>query len=127
MSIKIKFIISLTLFSALIFILGCLTFSLLLKNYFLPVFYLFVFYFMILTLAGRLVLFNTNLDNPGNFNIRYFTVRWIKVLLHFIFIVAYLINNRDNILAFILTFLACYLLYSLYDIYTLSFYLKKSK
>ena len=125
MSVKIKFFNSLILFSALVLLSGYILFSTLLKDYFLPVFYFFVFYFMLLTLSGRLFLINSNPDKPGDFNIRYFLVRWMKVIIHLIFIVVYLLTDRENIPAFIITFMTCYLIFSVFDIYTLSIYLKK--
>lgn len=125
MPVKTKFASSLIQFSAIVYLTGILLFSFPLREYFLPVFYILVFYFMLLTLAGRLVLENTSLRNPAGFNARYFLVRWAKVMLHLIFIIIYLLNDRDNILSFVLTFMACYILYSLFDAYTLSIYLKK--
>jgi hypothetical protein len=123
---KIKFFYSLIMFSALVFLMGYLLFSTLLKEYFLPVFYLLVFYFMLLTIAGRLVLIRGDRGIAGNFNVRYFFIRWMKVFCHLVFIIVYLFNDRENIPAFVLTFLGCYVLYSFFDVYTLSFYLKKS-
>ena len=125
MSVKIKFFYSLIVFSALMLLSGYILFSTLLKDYFLPVFYLFVFYFMLLTLSGRLFLINSNPDKPGDFTTRYFLVRWMKVIMHLLFIVVYLLTDRENIPAFIFTFLTCYILFSVFDIYTLSIYLKK--
>lgn len=125
MPVKTKFASSLIQFSAIVYLTGILLFSFPLREYFLPVFYILIFYFMLLTLAGRLVLENINLSNPAGFNARYFLVRWAKVMLHLIFIIIYLLNDRDNILSFVLTFMACYILYSLFDAYTLSIYLKK--
>ncbi len=125
MSVKIKFFYSLIIFSALMLLSGYLFFSTVLKDYFLPVFYLLVFYFMLLTLSGRLVLMKSNPDKPGDFNTRYFLVRWMKVIMHLLFIVGYLLTDRENIPAFIITFLSCYIIYSVFDISTLSIYLKK--
>lgn len=125
MSYNIKFIISVFLFSVLVFLTGFILFATVLSEYFLPVFYLLVLYFMLLTIAGRLILSKTNIQKPGEFNTRYLLIRWGKVLVHFTFIIIYLLYDKGNILSFILTFLACYILYSIFDIYTLSFYLKK--
>jgi hypothetical protein len=125
MPAKTKFASSLLLFSAIVYLSGIILFSFPLREYFLPVFYILVFYFMLLTLAGRLVMENTNVRSPAGFNTRYFLVRWVKVMLHLIFIIIYLLNDRDNILSFVLTFMTCYILYSIFDAYTLSIYLKK--
>ncbi len=125
MSIKTRFIISSLIFSALVFAAGVILFTTVLKSYFIPVFYYLVIYFLLLTLAGRFYLMKSKQKKPGDFNIRYFLVRWLKVLLHLIFIVIYIVNDRTGIPAFVLTFLALYVLYSIFDIYTLSFYLKK--
>jgi hypothetical protein len=125
MSFKIRFFQSLLMFSALVFLAGYLLFSTILKEFFAPVFYALIFYFMLLTLAGRLVLVKGDFEVPGNFNMRYFIVRWIKVFIHMIFIMVYLFIDRDNAPAFVLTFLAIYIIYSVFDVYTLSYYLKK--
>jgi hypothetical protein len=125
MSAKFKFLNSLLFYSALVFLTGYFIFSFFLREYFLPVFFVILFYFMLLTFAGRLILLSGSVEAPGKFNIRYFMVRWIKVFLHLMFIIIYLLIDRDNVFAFILTFLIIYILYSLFDIYTLSVYLKK--
>ncbi len=119
------FLKSLLLFSALIYLAGFIIFSTVLSDHYLPVFHLLVFYFTLLSIAGRLVIGKTNMQKPGEFNMRYFLVRWTKVLLHIAFIVVYLFINRENILAFVLTFMCGYILYSIFDVYSLNFYLKK--
>jgi hypothetical protein len=126
MSVKFRFFNSLILFSAVLCLVGYILFSTLLSDYFLPVYYFMVFYFTVLTFAGRLVVMKSNQDKPAGFNTRYFLVRWAKVILHLLFIIVYLLNDRDNILPFVLTFMTGYILYSVFDIYTLGFYLKKS-
>jgi hypothetical protein len=125
MSAKLRFINSLLLFSALVFLMGYVIFSFFLREYFLPVFFIILFYFILLTFAGRVIILSGSTEAPGNFNIRYFMVRWIKVLLHLTFIIIYLLIERENVFAFILTFMTIYILYSLFDIYTLGIYLKK--
>jgi hypothetical protein len=125
MSAKFKFFNSLLVFSALVFLMGYAIFSLFLREHFLPVFFVILFYFMLLTFAGRMIILNGTADESTRFNIRYFMVRWIKVLLHLTFIIIYLLIERDNAFAFVLTFMTFYILYSLFDIYTLGIYLKK--
>jgi hypothetical protein len=117
MSVNIKFFYSLIIFSALMLLSGYILFSTLLKDYFLPVFYLFIFYFMLLTLSGRLFLINSNPDKPGDFNTRYFLVRWMKVLLHLIFIVVYLLTTGKTFRRSFLPSLPA-IFYSLYSIST---------
>jgi hypothetical protein len=121
-----KFARSLILFSALIWITGVFLFSTVLSDYFLPVFYFMAFYFLLLTFTGRIIIFKSDMKKPGDFNARYFMVRWGKVMLHLIFMVGYLLNDRDNIFPFIVVFMTGYLLYFTFDVYTLNYYLKKS-
>lgn len=125
MSELYRFISSLLLFSAVVFILGFIFFSTILSDFFQPVFYLLLVYFIILSAGGRIILLKSNISKLRDFNMRYFLVRWAKVFFHMAFIIIYLFNFRDNVLAFILTFLACYILFSVFDIYTLNNYLKK--
>lgn len=122
---KIRFIYSVIVFTALVFLIGSILFSTILKDFFLPVFIVLVFYFMLQSIAGRLFLEKTDFRKPGSFTTRYFIVRWLKVLMHLIFIVIFLLADGSNVLAFILTFIVCYILFSVFDIYTLSFYIKK--
>jgi hypothetical protein len=121
-----KFARSLILFSALIWITGVFLFSTVLSDYFLPVFYFMAFYFLLLTFTGRIIIFKSDMKKTGDFNARYFVVRWGKVMLHLIFLVVYLLNDRDNIFPFIVVFMTGYFLYFVFDIYTLNYYLKKS-
>ena len=125
MSVKLKFFSSLVLFSAIFFLVGYLLFSTVLEEFFLPVFYLLLLYFFIITLAGSLVMLKNWQGALSNISIRYLILRWVKVFLHLIFIIIYLLNNRDNAPEFILTFLSVYIIYSVYDVYIMSFYMKK--
>ena len=84
-----------------------------------------ILYFMVLSIAGRFFLLKSKNNRPVDFNTRYFLVRWLKVLLHMVFIVVYILNDTENALAFVLTFMACYVLYSIFDINTLNAELKK--
>jgi uncharacterized membrane protein YfcA len=121
-----KFVRSLILFSAMIWVTGFVLFSTVLEDYFLPVFYFMAFYFLLLTLTGRIIIHKSDMKKTADFNARYFMVRWGKVMLHLIFLVAYLLQDRDNIFPFVIVFLTGYFLYSIFDIYTLNYYLKKS-
>ncbi len=125
MPVIVSFFRSLLLLTALIYLTGFFLFSTVLNDHFMTVFYFLGLYFMLLSIAGRLIMVKSDMKKPGSFNVRYFLVRWVKVMLHMAFIVIYIVNDRENILAFILVFLACYLVYSVYDIYTLNSYVKK--
>lgn len=120
-----RYPVTVTLFSVIVFLVGLFLFSTVLKSHFLPVFYLLVIYFLVLSLLGRLILLKSGDKRPGDFNTRYFLVRWSKVLLHMVIIVIYIVTDSKNLLAFVLTFLACYVIYSIFDIYTLNAELKK--
>ncbi len=119
------FLKSALLFSAIIYLTGFILFTTVLSDYYLPVFNLLIFYFLTLTVLGRLVVMSSDMNKPNDFNTRYFFVRWLKMLIHLAFIVVYLLLDRDNVFPFILVFLTCYLVYSVFDIYTLNVYLKK--
>jgi hypothetical protein len=119
------FLKSILLFSAAIWLTGFLLFTLLLRDHYLPVFNLLIIYFLTLSVVGRLVVANSDMSKSADFNNRYFFVRWLKMLLHLSFIIVYLLYNRENIFQFIIVFLTGYLLYSVFDIYTLNDYLKK--
>ncbi len=125
MLLRMRYLVAVTLFSVIVLLIGLLLFSTILKDHFLPVFYLLVLYFLVLSLLGRLILLKSGDKHAGKFNTRYFLVRWSKVMLHMIIIVIYIVHDSENALAFVLTFLACYVLYSVFDIYTLNAELKK--
>jgi hypothetical protein len=119
------FMKTLLLFSAFIYIVGLLLFSTLLNDYFIRVFYFLGVYFILLSIGGRMLIAKSDMKKKADFNARYFLARWLKMLLHIIIIILYLLNDRENILTFVLTFMVIYLLYSIFDIYTLNHYLKK--
>jgi hypothetical protein len=121
----ITFLKSILLFSAAIWLTGLLLFTLLLRDHYLPVFNFLIIYFLTLSVLGRMVVANSDMSKPADFNNRYFFVRWLKMLLHLAFIIVYLLYNRENIFPFIIVFLTGYLLYSIFDIYKLNEYLKK--
>jgi hypothetical protein len=119
------FLKSVLLFSAVIWLTGLLLFTTLLSDHYMPVFNLLLIYFLTLSVLGRMVVAGSNLNKPADFNNRYFFVRWLKMLFHLAFIIIYLLFERDNVLPFIVVFLTGYLLYSVFDIYSLNVYLKK--
>ncbi len=123
----LSFAVNLAVFSLVILAVSLILFTTLLKEHYLPVYWIVFIYFITIVLVSRIFVFFASPEGKDSFNRRYFISTLLKFLLHLTFIVIYLVTHDENILPFVITFLSAYLVFTLFDAYTLQRFIKKSK
>ncbi|MFA9371766.1 MAG: hypothetical protein ACERIH_08660 [Labilibaculum antarcticum] len=118
-SIK-KYIQNLGMISLSLLVISVLLYLTLLEpwfNYFFP---FVIFYFFLLSSFQHYRLVKTAKDNPRAFNTNYMAWFGIKLFLHLSFVIIYVLLDRPRALSFVLFFGFCYVVYTAYDVVTLS-------
>ena len=111
-----KYVLKLFIFTILIGLIGAVLFLAFFKNYYLPVFpWLLIFFFLITFLAHIFFLIVTK-RNISRFASMFMLFSMLKMLVYIIFIVIYLLINRDNTIPFLITFFSGYLLFSIFEV-----------
>lgn len=122
-----KFVFNFSLFVLGVLVVAFVVFALLPGKYYLPGHWIIYGYFVIVTIAARIFIFNADKKKSNAFEKRYFLSTLARVILHLGFISIYLITVRENITVFIATFLSAYVIFTSFDTYTLHCFIKKSK
>jgi len=111
-----KYVLKLFIFTIIIGLIGAVLFLRVFKNYYLPVFpCLLIFYFLITFLAHIFLLVATK-RNTSRFASMFMLSSMLKMVVYIIFIVIYLLINRDDTIPFLITFFSGYLLFSIFEV-----------
>lgn len=81
--------------------------------------YQFVLFYTV-TLTVHYLLLKASEKSAGSFVTRFMLVSFLKLLLYVIVLVAYLFLNKSDVLRFAIPYLALYILYSAYEIYSIT-------
>lgn len=118
-SIK-KYILNLGIISGVLLVLSVLMYLTILKPWFNYIFPFVILYFFLLSSLQYYKLINSVKNNPRVFNTNYMAWFGIKLFLHLSFIIVYVLLNRSQALSFVLFFGFCYVVYTAYDVVSLS-------
>lgn len=118
-SIK-KYIQNLGIISLALLVISVLLYLTLLKPWFNYVFPFVILYFFLLSSFQHYKLIKTAKDNPRVFNTNYMAWFGIKLFLHLSFVIVYVLLDRSQALSFVLFFGFCYVVYTTYDVVSLS-------
>jgi len=86
----------------------------------------FVFFYGV-TLTVHYLLLKASEKGAGSFVTRFMLVSFLKLLLYIIVLVAYLYLNKSDAMRFAVPYLALYILYSVFEIYSITHYSNKYK
>jgi L-asparagine transporter-like permease len=118
-SIK-KYIQNLGIISLLLLVISVPLYLTLLKPWFNYVFPFVILYFFLLSSFQHYKLIKTAKDNPRVFNTNYMAWFGLKLFLHLSFVIIYVLINRSQALSFVLFFGFCYVVYTAFDVVSLS-------
>ena len=127
--IFLRFVLSLSLFSLIIILAGLVIFNYLLTENTLTTFsFVFVcLLFHVVILIVHYVILKSSEQRAQNF-VRYFiATTFLKLLTYLLILVIFILLNRENAMAFIITFLILYLSYTVFEtIAIIKFFKKRS-
>lgn len=118
MSIK-KIFIRIFLFSCVILIIAYSLFFTLLKPFYLQVFPFLILFFIISTLSIHAILLKTGSGRPARFSAFFMGSITLKLFLYSIFMIIYILADKENAVVFLITFFILYLFYTVFETYTL--------
>ncbi|NOY37811.1 MAG: hypothetical protein GXO83_09565 [Chlorobi bacterium] len=96
----------------LLFVVGTILFSTVLKTYYLPVYLLLGIIFFIVTLLYSMILIRAIRKKPQRFIAWFMGVTTAKFLLYLMIMILYLLFYREHAIPFLLTFLILYFFYT---------------
>ncbi|MDE5419844.1 hypothetical protein L3049_17780 [Labilibaculum sp. DW002] len=118
-SIK-KYILNLGIISGVLLAISVLMYLTILEPWFNYIFPFVILYFFLLSSFQHYKLLNSVKNNPRVFNTNYMAWFGIKLFAHLSFVIVYVLLDRANALSFVLYFGFCYIVYTAYDVVTLS-------
>lgn len=83
--------------------------------------------FYAVTLMVHYLLLKASEKGAGSFVTRFMMVSFLKLLLYIIVLVAYLYLNKSDAMRFAIPYLSLYILYSVFEIYSITRYSSKYK
>ena len=127
--IFLRFVLSLSLFSLVIILAGLVIFNYLLTENTLTTFsFVFVcLLFHVVILIVHYVLLKSSEQRAQNFVRNFIATTFLKLLTYLLILVIFILLNRENAKAFIITFLILYLSYTVFEtIAIIKFFKKRS-
>jgi hypothetical protein len=122
----IRFIHRILFLTALVAIAGILVFSLLLKEFYLPVFPLLLGFFCVLNILVHWLLVYSSERKKVKFETAHMLSFFIKFFGYIVFALIYLKNNKENFKIFVAVLFILYIIYTSFEIRAIILYLKRS-
>jgi hypothetical protein len=105
-----------TLISILLFVLGLVTFSFLIPAFYLPVFPFLLLFFYFLSLILQFWLYRIAKMNISKFTARFLAITMLKMFLLLIFALVYILQNKEEAIAFIVVFFLLYVIFTALEV-----------
>ena len=118
MSLK-KFIIRILIFSIIISIVAFLLFSTIISKFYLPIFPFLLSFFVLTTIGIHAILTHAGGQRPARFSTFYMGSITSKLFLYVIFLVVYVLLDKQNAPNFLITFFILYLCFTVFETYSL--------
>jgi L-asparagine transporter-like permease len=106
--------------------LSLLLYDSVLKDFYLKLFPLQVAVVSIVTVISHLRLMTAVEQNARKFSTTFLSVMSVKLFIYLIFILVCLLVDRSNAVNFVLTFLALYVIFTIFEVTEISNFLKKN-
>ncbi|OQY00288.1 MAG: hypothetical protein B6I20_09025 [Bacteroidetes bacterium 4572_117] len=120
-----KYIIRLLVFSAIISTISYFLFQFALAQYYLPVFPYLISFFITVSVLVHYILLKASDFRIAKFSTFFMGSVSAKLFLYIFFLIIYLLIDKENAVPFLLTFLALYFLFTIFETISLLFDLKE--
>lgn len=120
------YIIRLSLFSAILFVLSLLFFLLADKKFLSDVFLLFVPFFFFTGILTRIILVKASKNNGTRFSLAFLAGSIGRLIVYGILMILYAMFSREDAYPFLITFFVFYLFYAFFDVIMLQRSMHKS-
>ena len=106
--------------SAILLVITLGMFLTVLNSWFNYVFLFVILYFFLFSAFQHVKLMKSLTDNPRVFNTNYMAWFGIKLFLNLSFVIVYVLLNRSEALSFVVFFGFCYLVYTIFEVISLT-------
>ena len=120
-----KYIIRLLLFSVILSAAAYILFEFVLGQYYLPVFPFLILFFTLVSISIHYLLLKASNFRIAKFSTFFMGSTSVKLFLYIIFLVIYVLVDKSNAVPFLLTFLALYFLFTIFETFSLLIDLKE--
>jgi len=120
-----KFLIRELIFALIIVIISYVLFQTVLKEYYLPVFWLLFGIITIFTAVFHLSVLQVSDKSSAKFSSKFMMVSGIKMIVYLMLIVYYAFSFPEKAKTFLISFFILYLLYTVFEVFLIVRYLKK--
>jgi len=120
-----KFLIRELIFALIIAIISYVLFQTVLKEYYLPVFWLLFGIITIFTAVFHLSVLQVSDKSSAKFSSKFMMVSGIKMIVYLMLIVYYAFSFPEKAKTFLISFFILYLLYTVFEVFLIIRYLKK--
>ena len=121
-----KFLIRVSVLSFLVAGAGFLVFLRIWPEYYFHAFPLLLVFFLIVSAVVYYFLLKAKEDRPEKFPRFMMAVNGIKIFIYLIFLAVYLLLNKENVLPFLVSFLALYFIFTFFQTIELQRIMRKS-
>ena len=111
-----NFITKSSIVTIIVFILGAILYSTLIKNFYLPVLPLVVVLFYVLTNLIHAYLLKISANSGSRFTSYYMAVSFIKMFFYLAVAIVYAIMNKEDAKIFLVNFLLLYVVYTTFEV-----------
>jgi phosphotransferase system glucose/maltose/N-acetylglucosamine-specific IIC component len=114
------FLIKSTILTIIIFVLGTILYSTVLKPYFIPVLPFAVLFFLLITNLVHAYLLKIAGKAGSRFTSQYMAVSFIKMFFYLAVAIVFVVLNHEQAKPFLLNFLVLYVVYTFLEVYEFS-------
>ena len=111
-----KFILKISVFSLLIFIMASVLFSTILKAYHLDALPYLILLVASVTTLGHLWVIRASGQNTMKFTTAFMASVTLKLIVYLFFMLIYLLIDRSQVVPFVLTFITLYILFTIFEV-----------
>ena len=122
-----SYLIKIFVLSIITSLITFLVYSFLFKEYYLNIFPYIILFFMIIGILFQSILVRISKKNISKFSTFFMLFSTLKLFAYIIFIVLYLVLNKQHALAFILYFFTLYIVYTAFEVIVILPEIKKTK
>ena len=123
-----KFILKISLFTLIVFVIVSILFSTVLKNWFVPSYPYQLLLIALVTSIGHLLIINASEQNSRKFSTAFLASVTLKLMIYLTFLLVFLLIDHSQVIPFVLTFIIFYVLFTVFEVIeVLNFIKKQSK
>ena len=120
-----KYITRLLIFSTILSTISFGLFSFVLPQYYLPIFPYLITFFISVSILVHVILLKASNFRIAKFSTFYMGSTTAKLFLYIIFLIIYVLVDKENAVPFLLTFFILYFLYTIFETFSLLIDLKE--